>query len=317
MTSPSSVYAGLDVGGTYLKGARVDESGRILARLHEPIAKETTQELLGQLAWAVRTLEPSEPVAGVGIGLPGIVDFGSGRVRRAPNLPALDGLDLAAEVAQRTGRRCFPENDANAAALAEAWLGAGRDAQTVLLITLGTGVGGGLVFNGRIWSGKSGFAGEIGHMQVVPDGHPCGCGSWGCLETVAGIAGWIRMAREAVAKRETSLRRAAEITPEEITNHAKEGDAIAIEVLDEAAKAVATGVAAALNLLNLERVVIGGGVARAGEFLLDRIVAHVRRRAFPHVVEDASFRLAELGSDAGVVGAARVGMIGVRTAYAP
>lgn len=316
MTSPPAEYVGLDVGGTYLKGARIDETGRVLARLHDPIEKDSPAALLAQLASAVRTLEGEGPVAGVGIGLPGIVDLGSGRVRSAPNLPALNGLDLAAEISTRTGRRCFPENDANAAALAEAWLGAGRDAETVLLITLGTGVGGGLVFHGKIWSGKSGYAGEIGHLQVDPDGVRCGCGSWGCLETIAGIAGWVRRAAEEMTSRESLLRRHAALDPEVIVGAAREGDAVAIEVLDDAARAVGTGVAATLNLLNLERVVIGGGVARAGDILLHRIVEHTRRRTFPHVFEDVSFRLAELGPDAGVVGAARVAIIGVRTAYA-
>jgi glucokinase len=316
MTPHTAEYVGLDVGGTYLKGARIDEAGRILASLHDPVERDSPQALLGQLSSAVKTLEGERPAAGVGIGLPGIVDLGSGRVRSAPNLPALNGLDLAAEVSQRTGRRCFPENDANAAALAEAWLGAGRGAETVLLVTLGTGIGGGLVFHGKIWSGKSGYAGEIGHIQVDPDGIPCGCGSRGCLETIAGIGGWVRRAEEEMTVRESGLRRHSALNPEVIVGEARGGDTVAIDVMDGAARALGTGIAATLNLLNLDRVVIGGGVARAGAILLDRIVEHTRRRAFPHVFEDASFRLAELGSDAGVVGAARVGIIGVRTAYA-
>jgi glucokinase len=316
MTSPPAEYVGLDVGGTYLKGARIDEAGRVLARLHQPIEKGSQPALLGQLAAAVRTLEGQVPVAGVGIGLPGIIDLGSGHVRSAPNLPALNGLDLAAEISQRTGRRCFPENDANAAALAEAWLGAGRDAQAVLLITLGTGVGGGLVFHGKIWSGRSGYAGEIGHIQVDPEGVPCGCGSWGCLETIAGIAGWVRRAEEEMATRSSPLSGFDVITPEIIVREANAGDPVALDVMDDAARAVGIGVAATLNLLNLDRVVVGGGVARAGEVLLARIVAHARKRTFAHVFEDASFRLAELGPDAGVVGAARASIIGVRTAYA-
>jgi len=316
MTANTAEYVGLDVGGTFLKGARIDETGRVLSRLHDPIRKESREALLTQFAGAVKTLEQDVPVAGVGIGLPGIVDIGSGRLRSAPNLAALNGLDLAAEISQRTGRRSFPENDANAAALAEAWLGAGRDAETVLLVTLGTGIGGGLVFHGRIWAGRSGYAGEIGHLQVEPEGVRCGCGSWGCLETIAGIAGWVRRAETAISSRESALRRAGELSPEVIVGAAKDGDAVALEIVDDAARAVGIGVAATLNLLNLERVVIGGGVARAGEFILQRIVAHTRTRTFPHVFEDASFRLAELGADAGVVGAARVAIIGVRTAYA-
>jgi glucokinase len=316
MTSPPAEYVGLDVGGTYLKGARIDESGRVLARLHEAVDKQSPPALLAQLAAAVRTLEGEVPAAGVGIGLPGIIDLGSGHVRSAPNVPALNGLDLAAEISQRTGRRCFPENDANAAALAEAWLGAGREAQAVLLITLGTGVGGGLVFHGKIWSGRSGYAGEIGHIQIEPEGVPCGCGSWGCLETIAGIAGWVRRAEEEMATRPSTLSGLDVITPEIIVREANAGDPVALDVMDDAARAVGIGVATTLNLLNLDRVVVGGGVARAGEVLLARVVGHARKRTFAHVFEDCSFRLAELGADAGVVGAARASIIGVRTAYA-
>lgn len=316
MTERREAFLGLDVGGTYLKGARIDDSGAVLERLHDPVERGSTEALVRQLADAVRRLENGGPAAGVGVGLPGIVDLGTGRLRNAPNLPVLNGLDLGAELSRRTGRPAFSENDANAAALAEAWLGAGRGARTVLFVTLGTGVGGGLVFEGRIWSGRSGYAGEMGHIQVDPGGRPCGCGSWGCLETIAGIAGWVRLARVAMETRSSSLAGQDEITPEVVVDGAKSGDAVALEVVDEVARAVGVGVAGVLNLLNVERVVVGGGVARAGDFLLGRIVEHVRRRTFPHVFEDASFRLAELGADAGVIGAARVGMIGAQAAFA-
>jgi glucokinase len=316
MRAHPGVFAGLDVGGTYLKAARLEESGRVLARLEEPIQRDSPELLLGQLARAVKTLEADGPIAGVGVGLPGIVDLGTGRLRSAPNLPILNGLDLGAELAMRTGRRTFPENDANAAALAEAWLGAGRDAETVLVVTLGTGVGGGLVFHGRIWAGASGYAGEIGHLQVDPAGASCGCGSWGCVETIAGIGGWVRRARELSAARKSSLTGHAALNPEVIVRDARAGDPVALDVVSGVARALGTGIGATLNLLNLERVVIGGGVARAGAFLLDRIMEETRRRTFPHVFEDATFRLAELGADAGVVGAARVGILGLRAAYA-
>jgi glucokinase len=316
VTERREAFLGLDVGGTYLKGARIDDSGAVLERLHDPVERGSTEALVRQLAEAVRRLENGGAAAGVGVGLPGIVDLGTGRLRNAPNLPVLNGLDLGAELSRRTGRPAFAENDANAAALAEAWLGAGRGARTVLFVTLGTGVGGGLVFEGRIWSGRSGYAGEIGHIQVDPVGRPCGCGSWGCLETIAGIAGWVRLAQAGMETRTSRLAGQEEITPEAIVNEAKSGDAVALEVVDEVARAVGVGVAGVLNLLNVERVVVGGGVARAGDFLLERIVEHVRRRTFPHVFGDASFRLAELSADAGVIGAARVGMIGAQAPYA-
>ncbi len=313
MLVPGGAYIGLDVGGTFLKGARIDASGKVLARLHEPIRKTTTADILGQLAGAVESLEKDVgPSLAVGVGLPGIVEMTRGRVRSAPNVPALDGLKVGEELEARTGRASFAENDANAAALAEAWLGAGRGASHVLFVTLGTGVGGGLVFDGRIWMGRNGYAGEIGHIQVEPDGVPCGCGSWGCLETIAGVPGWGRRAEALLASgRSSVLAGKSPLDPQVIVEAARGDDAVALEVVDGAARAVGVGVAAVLDLLNVDRVVVGGGVAAAGFFLLERIAEETRKRTFPHVFADVTFRLAELGSDAGVVGASRVGMIGV------
>jgi len=302
--------AGLDVGGTFLKGARVDADGVIEARFHEPVAKGSGEDLFHQLARAVACLEsPAEPVRAVGVGLPGLVDE-DGRVRRAPNVPVLNGLRVGQELALRCGRRAFAENDANAAALAEAWIGAGQGARHLLFVTLGTGVGGALVLGGRLFTGCSGYAGEIGHLQVEPDGLPCGCGSWGCLETVAGNGGWTRRAEEALARRGSSLQ-GQELSPANIVAAARQRDPVALEVVEGTARALGVGLAAALDLLNLDRVVIGGGVAGAGEFLLASIVEQVRQRTFADVFAACEFRLAALGGDAGVVGAARVALLGL------
>jgi glucokinase len=305
-----STYVGLDVGGTFLKGALVTSEGEVLTRLHQPIARESAEALLGQLASATAQLEGrAGPAAGVGIGLPGIVNCRTGQLYRTPNLPAIDGIDAAAELSQRTGRRAVAENDANAAALAEAWKGAGRDALNVLAVTLGTGIGGGIVLLGRIWPGSSGYAGEIGHIQVDPGGVPCGCGSRGCVETFAGAPHWARRAREALALARHSRLQGQSLDPAVIVEAARAGDEVALGVVDGAARALGTGIGAALNLMNLDRVVIAGGVAAAGPFLLERIVEHTRQRVFPHVFADCSFRAAELGGDAGVVGAARAAMV--------
>jgi glucokinase len=301
-------YVGLDVGGSFLKGVRVDGAGRILARLHEPIAGATAEGLLGQLASAAGSLDPGRESVAIGIGLPGIVEREAGRVRGAPAVPVLNGLPVAEPLRVRCGVPVTLENDANAAALAEAWLGAGRGAQSLLLVTLGTGIGGGLVLGGRVWTGRSGYAGEVGHIQVDPQGIPCECGSRGCLETIAGAPGWRRQAEARLAVRDSRLR-GVELEPKRIVEAAQAGDAVAIEVVDAAAQAIGTGVAAALDLLNLERVVIGGGVAAAGPFLLERIAEQARRRLFSPVFADCTFRAAELGNDAGALGAARVGML--------
>ena len=309
MSLPVDGVAGLDVGGTFLKGARLDGAGRVQARLHEPIDRGSADGILEQLTRAVRQLEAEAgEVQAVGVGLPAIVENRTGRVRRSPNLPILDGLAVGEELKRRSGRPAFAENDANAAALGEAWQGAGRGAHVVLYVTLGTGVGGALVVGGRVYEGATGYAGEIGHVQIDPAGRPCPCGSWGCVETVAGAAGWALRAAEARAQRDSRLRD-AELNPAVIVDAARDGDAVALEVVQGTARALGTGIAGALNLLNPDRVVIGGGVSAAGRFLLDPIVAEVRKRTFPDVFAAADFRLAELGGEAGAIGAGRVAIL--------
>ena len=308
--SASASVVALDVGGTFLKGARIEGAGRVTARLHDPVARRSRETLLDQFEAATRTLDPDGTAVALGIGIPGIVERGGSTVLACPNLPELDGFGLGPEMARRTERPAFLENDANAAALAEAWIGAGRGSGNLLLVTLGTGIGGGILLDGRIWSGKSGYAGEVGHIQVDPDGAPCGCGSRGCVETVAGIAGWKRGAEARIAAHPSVLAGKA-LDPANIVAAAKGGDAVALDVVAAAARALGIGIAAALLLLNLDRVLIGGGVAAAGDFLLERIADETRRRTFPQVAQDCSFKLAELGADAGVVGAARVAMVGL------
>lgn len=307
------MFVGLDVGGTNLKGARVGADGSVLARIHEPIARERGEDLLAQLQRAARGLSGGQTIEGVGVGLPGIVDRRTSRVQGVPNLPALAALedvDLAGELARRVDCPAFLENDGNTAGLAEAWRGAGRDASSILYVTLGTGVGGAIILDGRLWTGHSGYAGEIGHIQIDPRGARCGCGSVGCVETVVGIAGWVRRAKELSASRATRLKDVA-LEPATIVALAREGDAAALQVVDEVSQALAQAIGGLINALNVERCVIGGGVSAAGAFLLDRIAGETRSRCWDRNFEDCSFRLAELGNDAGVVGAARVAMIGL------
>jgi glucokinase len=303
--TPALDYIGLDLGGTFLKAARVGADGEVGRRLRLPVESDSADVLLSQLARAVRTLEEEGPAPSVGLGIPGIVEPVTGFARRLPNLPALNDVPLAAELTARCGRPSFAANDANAAALAEFWIGAGRGCESMLYVSLGTGVGAGLVLDGRLFLGQAGYAGEIGHIQVEPDGAPCGCGSWGCVETVAGAPGWVRRAEEAMQGRESSLR-GQQLEPSVIVQAAHGGDAAALEVVDGAARALGAGIAATLNLLNVERVVVGGGVAAAGAILLDRVIAETRRRTFPAVFAGCSFRPAALGPDSGVIGAARV-----------
>ncbi|MCL4822193.1 MAG: ROK family protein [Vicinamibacteria bacterium] len=300
-------YLGLDIGGTFLKAARVDAGGQVVERRREPVASGDAGALLAQLETVARGLGGA--ARGCGVGLPGFVDRRTGVVHGVPNLRVLEGVALARELSERLGVPTAADNDANAAALAEAWRGAGQGAESVLMLTLGTGVGAGLVLGGRVYTGRSGYAGEFGHLQVKPDGVPCGCGSWGCLETEVGVAGWVRRAEAARGRSggHTALA-GVELDPERIVEAAKAGDAVALAVVDESAALLGVAIAFALDLLNVEKVVIGGGVAAAGEFLLGRIRDEVRRRTFAQIFADAEIVPAALGGDAGVVGAARLAM---------
>jgi glucokinase len=306
----NDLYVGLDIGGTFLKGGLVDAEGGVHTRLHEPVVHASPDDLLRQIRTAVFSLSGGKALRGLGIGLPGIVDHARGRLSGVPNLPALAALrerPLAEEIATMTGVPTVLDNDANALGLAEAWRGAGRGARSVVFVTLGTGVGGAVILDGALWRGRSGYAGEIGHMQLDPLGVPCGCGSRGCLETIVGIRGWIRRAEEGLRRRPSRLAGIA-LEPATIVAAAREGDGLAVDIVDGTARALGQGLGIILNLLNVEGVVVGGGIAAAGDFLLDRIVHETKGRCWPQVFADVFFRLASLGGDAGVVGAARLAM---------
>src|SRR5262245_31384554 len=209
----------------------------------------------------------------------------------------------------RLRRPVVVESDARAAGLAEAWQGGGRGGQSLLYLALGTGVRGALILGGRPWGGKSGLAGEIGHLAVEPEGEPCGCGSRGCLETVAGSFGWMRRAEAAVHRHPTALLARRTLEPATIVDAARADDRAALEIVDGVARALGQALGGLLNTLNLDRVVAGGGIADAGDFLLDRVVRETQPRSRPQAFADCSFRLAELGGDAGVLGAARAAML--------
>jgi glucokinase len=291
-----------------LRGARVSGSGRSIAVYNEPISRTSVQGLVDQLVSAARAVDGTgnEAARAVGVAIPGIVT-GSKRVSMSANLSMLDQVPLADELTRRLGRPALLENDANAAALAEAWQGAGRGGRSVLYVSLGVGIGAGIVIDGHVWSGPSGLAGEIGHLQVEHGGASCGCGSTGCLETVAGAAGWTRRAKAALRNR-TSTLSPDKLDPQTIVTAAEDGDFVALEVVNEVARALGSTLATAVTLLNLDRVVIGGGAA-ACPLLLERVVAEAKQRTLPRAFSECSFKLSELNDGAGVLGAARVARV--------
>jgi glucokinase len=281
--------------------------------------------------------ENSATLLGIGIGVPGIIDMKTGTVRSAPNLPGWAGIPVQVEIERRLQTRVFLENDANAAALGEKWLGAARDAEHMAILTLGTGVGGGIVFGERIWHGMTGMAGEFGHITVEPEGVPCGCGNRGCLERYSSATAIVRMAREASVRNPASaLSRIAnsnvELNAKAVYNLAIQGDEDAKKIFHRVGWALGIAIAGLVNSLNLSMYVIGGGASSAWDAFSPTLFEELRQRSLVYAATDPNptsgsesgrgaagkvdpggptktiVTRALLGSDAGLYGAARLPM---------
>src|SRR5215471_1650138 len=337
----SNFAIGVDLGGTNLRSAAVDEQGRLMEKV--TLGTKTVlgrDHVLNDMCEAIRHMsdkyKSSGELLGVGIGVPGIIDMQTGMVRESPNLPGWSDYPVRSEIEKRLGAPVILENDANVAAFGEKWLGAGRHVGDMAMLTLGTGVGGGLVLNGKIWHGMTGMAGEFGHMTVDPDGQLCGCGNHGCLEQYASATAIVRMARELITTGDApALARAAssdlEFNAKEIYNLAIQGDEQAKRIFRRVGRALGIALSAMVNGLNLEMYVIGGGVCSAWEAFSPALFEELRLRstvyaatapADPvHTSAGASRRVepgwgkptivtpALLGSDAGLFGAARLPMV--------
>jgi glucokinase len=262
---------------------------------------------------------------GVGIGVPGIIDMSTGMLRESPNLPGWDNYPVREDIERRLHSRVILENDANCAAMGEFWLGAARDVDDVCMFTLGTGVGGGIILNGRIWHGMTGMAGELGHIAYIPDGVQCGCTSRGCLEQYASATAVKRMAMQAIATGEApELERAMTLNSELSAYHvyqlAMQGDKPAQRVFEFVGEALGTVVAGVINSLNLPMYVIGGGVASGWDAFAPTMLATIRKRSFVYAATTPEgqpaqakrttiITRAQLGGDAGLLGAARLPMV--------
>ena len=333
---------GVDLGGTNLRIAAVEEQGRLLEKV--TLGTKTIQgrdHVLNEMCEAIRHLSGKYKsygeLLGVGIGVPGIIDLPSGMVRDSPNLPGWSEYPVRNEIEKRLGAPVILENDANVAAFGEKWLGAGRHVGDMAMLTLGTGVGGGLILHGKIWHGMTGMAGEFGHMTVDPEGQQCGCGNRGCLEQYASATAIVRMAHEAISTGDApGLTKAANSDPEfsarEIYNLAIQGDEPARRIFRRVGRALGISLATMINGLNLEMYVIGGGVCSAWEAFSPSMFEELRLRATVYAATAPAVPLrvhagasahvepgtgkttivtpALLGSDAGLFGAARLPMVG-------
>jgi glucokinase len=311
--SDSELVLATDLGGTHLRAATVDRSGRI----HERVKQQTPKaEKAGEIVRAIvaaarecerRTEERGARIRAISVVVPGTVQVETGIVTKAPNVPCLDGFRLAAALTSELSWPAVLENDANAAAVGEMWQGAGRGHRTIICVTLGTGVGGGLILDGKLWRGADGAAGEIGHVGVEPFGVACPCGSRGCLEVYASATAIVRMTREASPRYPNSpLHTSDYLTAETIYLAGLEGDEMALEVFRRMGVYLGIGMASLINVINPEAIVIGGGVAAGWDLFIGHLREQIAQRAFPIPAQRAQILRAERGDDAGLLGAAHI-----------
>ncbi len=292
----------LDLGGTNLRIAAVDADGNILHRVAEATVKTSSgDEITGQIIRLAN--ECREHVRLVGdvfaltAAVPATIEQSTGILRQLPNLPALEGASIRDVLSRDLGLDVILENDANAAAYGENWLGASRGVDDSICLTLGTGVGGGLILNGRPFRGKDGTAGEIGHLVVEPEGVSCGCGGRGCLEQYASATALVRMARKNGLDVSTA---------HELARSAMAGDPRAAAAFDQMGYYLGVALSSLVNLLDPEIVVIGGGVAAAWELFIGPVRQQISERAFRLPAERVKIVRARLADDAGILGAARL-----------
>jgi glucokinase len=306
---PGREAIGLDIGGTKIAGFRVSEDGRVLDYARSPTPGGESAEVFSAIEEVARQVMGPAATA-VGVGVAGIVEYPAGVVRYGPNLPFRD-LPLQDWLARSTGLPCRVDNDANVAGWGEFRVGAARDAEHMLLVTVGTGIGGAIVDGGRLFRGAHGFAAEIGHIIVEPGGPLCGCGNLGCWEQVASGRAIGRLGREAAASEPAShLVELADgdpamVTGAVVTVAAKQGDLTAIAVLAEVGRRLGEGIAGLVNVLDPEVVVVGGGAIDAGDLLLGPArIAFVEAVEAPEHRPEVPILAAQLGNDAGGIGAA-------------
>ncbi len=305
----------IDLGGTKVAAAVVREDGKIVSHATRPTeAHKGGEWVLSRIKEAAlealenSKIQPSQ-FTGVGMGTPGVVDAEQGiMLSDAVNIPEWKGRNLKSELERVLGIPAFIENDANAAGLGEFVFGSGRGAKSLILVTLGTGIGGAVIINGELIRGVSFAAGELGHISVDPNGQRCGCGNYGCIELYASGPAIAQRAREYVLRgvntKLSTMASPEELTAEHVARAAREGDFLAQSILAEAGKLLGVALAGIVNLLNPDRIVIGGGVAQAGDWILEPVRWEIKRRALPDATKVLQVVPAALGTNAGILGAA-------------
>ena len=307
----SQYVFGVDVGGTTVKLGLFDVEGNLLDKWEIPTrTEESGSHILPDVADSIKDKInekkiKEEEIIGVGVGAPGPID-GEGVVHRAVNL-GWETFSIKKTLEEILHMPVMAGNDANVAALGEMWKGGGQGSKDLIVVTLGTGVGGGIIVNGKMLTGATGAGGEIGHIHVEDnETECCGCGNKGCLEQYTSATGITRLANRKLKESDKdSILRQGEVSAKTVFDAVKEKDALAMEVAEEFGKYLGDGLATIAGVVNPEAIVIGGGVSKAGEILMDYIKPHYEKNVF-HGSKDVKFSLATLGNDAGIYGAAKL-----------
>ena len=300
-----------DVGGTNTRMAVVNENGDILKLLKKSThCKEGRDDMIKFIvSFAGETIEksklPKDEICGVGIGFPGPLNADTGTIFNPPNLNGWDNVPLRDILEKELRVPVAIENDANAAALGEWWKGAGSGTSSLVCITLGTGVGGGIVMDGKVWHGASSIAGEIGHTTVISDGRKCTCGNIGCLEAYACSGGILKRVNDALLKERDNDSRQPLTNLKQIDQMVMQGNEIVLNVIKETGVILGIAIANIANLLNPEMIVLFGGVTNLGENLVGPLKEEVKKRAFKKATESLRIELSQLGDNSGILGAAR------------
>lgn len=312
MSNPAII--GVDVGGTTIKMALLSKEGEILHKLEADTPKGDEDRAIAVIDEMITTIlanasATKSQILGVGVGVPGPVDTEKGFVHKVVNIGWVE-TPLKEKLEKLTGLPVYVDNDANVAALGEMWKGAGQGAKDLVMITLGTGVGGGVILNGKVISGVNGVGGEIGHITMTPkSGPPCNCGKKGCLETYASATAIIREGTKLAASGRSQhlsnvLNTEYKLKAKDVFDAAHAGDAAAIGVIDEVAGYLGLAFSHLVNILDISKIVVGGGVSAAGDILFSRIRESFKDYVcFPFLADTCQIVPATLGNDAGVIGA--------------
>ncbi len=291
---------GIDLGGTNLRAAAIDRSGKMLEKIAAPTDFEHGREaVLKDIVAAIEKLREkhgADGLKGIGVGVPGFIRIKEGFITNSPNLPYFENFPVRDELCSRLNTPVILENDANAAAFGEKWMGAGKDYDDLVLLTLGTGIGGGIISGGHILRGFVGMAGELGHITVVPNGNPCACGNQGCLEKHASATAIAAMAR--------LIGLGHDLTSEDVYNFAMAGNERAIAIFNSMGEALGVALANLINTFNFPLYLLSGGPLPAWNFFAPAMIAEVERRSFTYRHSPTRIDKATLGNEAGLYGAA-------------